>query len=394
VRVSKRLSALVALGVLGGLFVPGAARAQTTYQVKVGQGFFYKGVQGFSTRIYPSHMRVHRGDTIVFSNGGAGLVPNGAYPQQWLGEHWATVGQDWFYFLSDPDDGPNALKFNERVFAPGNCGAADNPCQWSGREDDVMVPEQTEDMTMHVQVTAPAGSTLWAASGPFPAVGSNLKVEVVDDAEAASTQAELDQRAEQLRRKDFEDALALDARLESRRTWHTTKSGNRVYDVFVGGVGGPIELFDSYPKEITVPRGARVQYHFMGEVEPHTATFGGSRAREVFQTGIFPWCDPDGDEGAQADNPAEFGDQGPTCPEGSVMEFDVSNRFVHETGNGIVSGPEDYENSGLKVPLYPDETFGDANPWTVRFSESSNGKGFKYICLLHGGFMGGRVIVR
>lgn len=389
----SRAGALVALAVLGSLFVPGGARAAETFSVQVGQGFFEEGVPGFSARVYPGSIRVHSGDTIAFQDG-VGLIPGGGYPQQWLSENWAQIDQDWFYFQSDPDDGENALKFNEAVFAPGTCGAADNPCRWSGKEDDLQVPQETEDRKMYVQVTAPPGATLWAASGPFSDINVNFKVEVVGEQEAASTQAELDARAAELLNKDREDAHALHNRLNAKRTFHITDSGAKVYDIWVGGVGGPIELLASYPRKITVPRGARVQYHFQTEIEPHTATFGGPKAKEMLQTGIFPFCDPDGDEGPGPDTMPQFGEEGPVCPEGSVVEFDVDPRFAYETGDNVLKRNSDYENSGLKFPLYPDGSSFDMNPWTVRFPTQSNDKGFKYVCLIHGGFMGGRVVVK
>lgn len=393
-KVKKRAGALVALAVLGSLFVPGTARAAETFTVTVGQEFFSQDVQAFSTRIYPGSVTVHRGDTIIFNNGGVGLIPNAAYPQEWLGEHWAKIDQDWFYFSSDPDDGTGAIKFNEKVFAPGTCGAADNPCQFDSGDTELAVPEETEDGLMHVEITAQPGTTIWAASGPFTDINSNLKITVVGPQEAASTQAELDQRAQQLLRKDYEDALALDAHMNGKRTSHRTKSGQKVWDVWSGGVGGVIELFDSYPKRITVPQGARVQFHFMSSIEPHTATFGGPKAKELLQTGIFPFCDPDGDEGAGPDTTPEFGEEGPVCPEGSVTEFDVDPRWVNETGDNVLKKNADYENSGLKSPIYPDGSDFMSTPWTIRFPTKSNSKGFKYICLLHGGFMGGRVVVR
>lgn len=392
-RRRRRVGALVALAVLGSLFVPGSARAADTFTVQVGQEFFEEGVPGFSTRVYPSSIRVHSGDTIVFENG-IGLVPGGAYPQEWLGENWAQIDQDWFYFASDPDDGEGALKFNEAVFAPGTCGAVDNPCQWSGKEDDLQVPAETEDRKMYVQVTAPAGETLWAAGGPFSDINVNFKVEVVGVQEAASSQAELDARAAELMAKDREDAFALHSRMNAKRTSHITAAGTKVYDIWVGAVGGPIELFASYPKKISVPRGARVQYHFQTEIDPHTATFGGSKATDLLQNGIAPSCDPDGDEGPGPDTTPTFGEQGPVCPDTSVTEFDVDPRLPYETGDGRVTKNEDLENSGLKVPLYPDGGSFDMNPWTVQFPNASSDKGFKFICLLHGGFMGGRVIVK
>ena len=395
-RRKRRVGALVALAVLSGLFVPGSAKAAETFNIQVAQDFFNQGVPGFSARVYPGSIKVHTGDTVIFTNGGIGLTPNATYPQEWLGENWAMIGQEWFYFLSDPDDGADAIKFNEKVFIPGTCGTVDNPCEWDENLTDFAVPNSGEDGLFHVTITANPGSTLWGASGPFADIGANFKVEVVGPQEAASTQAELDARADELMQKDYEDALALHARMSAKRTSHTTASGQKVYDVFVGGVGGPIELFASYPKRISVPKGARVQYHFAGEIEPHTATFGGPNAQEVFNTGIFPFCDPDGDEGPGPDTePTGFSDQGdPICPEGSTVEFDVSNALAYEQGDGRVTRSSDYENSGLKSAIYPDGSDFESTPWTVRFPNASNDKGFKYICLLHGGFMGGRVIVK
>lgn len=397
-RGKRRIGALVALAVLSGLFVPGSATAAETLNITVGQEFFDSaGVPSFSARVYPGSARVHTGDTLVFTNGGVALVPDGQYPQEWLGENWAKIDQDWFYFMSDPDDGERALKFNEAVFQPGACGTADNPCEWTGRESEILIPgEVAEDGLFYVTVAAVPGTTLWGASGPFADIGVNFRVDVVAPQEAASTQAELDLRADRLMRKDYEDVVALDARMRSKRTSHTTASGQKVYDVFVGATGGPIEIFASYPKRIRIPKGARVQYHFAGEMEPHTATFGGANAQQVFNTGIFPFCDPDGDEGTAPDTEVtEFTEQGdPVCPEGSVVEFDVSEALAYETGDGRVTRVSDYENSGLKMPLYPDGSDFESTPWTVRFPNASNDKGFKYICLLHGGFMGGRVIVK
>jgi hypothetical protein len=48
----------------------------------------------------------------------------------------------------------------------------------------------------------------------------------------------------------------------------------------------------------------------------------------------------------------------------------------------------------VKAPTFPEDTSFDSNPWTVRMTKTSDDKGFKYICLIHGGFMGGRVVVK
>lgn len=389
-----RAGALVALAVLGSLFVPASARAANTYSIEVGQGFFEEGLPGFSARMYPGHVKVHSGDTLVFNNNGAALFSNSTYPQEWFGDNFTQLGDPYFYLSNDPDDGERALKFNEAAFEGADCGTADNPCVWTGNEEDFFLPSGGDDGLVYVTVEAAPGSTLWAASSPGTDIGGNLRVDVVAPQETASTQAELDARAAELKAKDREDAFALHSRMNSKRTSHVTASGQRVYDVFVGAAGGPISIFAMYPKRIKVPRGARVQYHFMEEIEPHTATFGGRKARNLMRNGFQPVCDPDGDQGTSPDLPATFSETEPPCADMSQFEVDVDERIVYETGNGKVTGNRDLENSGLKVPLFPDEQTFDANPWTVKMAERSNDRGFFYFCLVHGPFMGGRVVVK
>ncbi|MDP9067506.1 MAG: hypothetical protein M3N53_04025 [Actinomycetota bacterium] len=390
----KQTGALVALAVVGTLFVPGSAKAAETFTIEVGQGFFEEGLPGFSARMYPGHIKVHSGDTIVFNNNGAALFAESTYPQEWFGDNFTQFGDPFFFLLRDPDDGERALKFNEASFATAECGAADNPCVWTGKEDEFFLPTAGEDGLVHVRVEAAQGETLWAASSPGTDIGGNLRVDVVGPQETASTQEELDARAAELKAKDREDAFALHSRMNSKRTSHVTASGQKVYDVFVGATGGPISIFAMYPKRIRVPLGARVQYHFMEEVEPHTATFGGPKARDLARNGFVPVCDPDGDEGTSPDLPASFSETEPPCADMSQFEVDVDERIVYETGNRRVTGNRDLENSGLKVPVFPDEQTFDANPWTVKMADRSSDKGFFYFCLVHGPSMGGRVVVK
>ncbi len=400
----RRLAALSCAALVAGLLVPGtSARANHggTYQIQVGQEFFEQGVPGFSTRFYPGSVRVHNGDTIVFTPGFLGMAPAGQFPQQLMMEQDYQIGEPGSIILFDPDEGADALKFNPEVFFDTGdaCGAADNPCVW-GANDDVIFPAFDENRPeVYVTIDAAPGTTLWAAGASGPDVNVNFKVEVVQNAEATSTQDELDARAADVIRKDFEDAHALHRRMGARRTSHVNSAGQRVYDVFVGAAGGPIELFASYPSRISVPRGSRVQFHFMSQVDVHTATFGGARAREVFQNFIVPGCDPDGDEGTQPDvEPTGFdpATELPTCPENTTLEADLHDLLPWAVGDGRVTSNSDYENSGLIWPKFPEASEWDRNPdpWTERFPNASGRKGFKYICLVHGGFMGGRVHVR
>ena len=393
----RRLSALLALAVLGSLFTAGSARAAETYTIQAFQSFFERGIPGFSGRFYPGSVQVHPGDTLHITENVA-LFPAGVYPQDFIPENvWTTDGQ-YSFLVSDEDEGPGALKIQEGMET--DCGTQANPCVWDGKGEPIFpaFPEEQEgvepDFSIWVTIEAQPGTTMWASSMASSEINTNLKVEVVAPQEAGSTQESLDARAAELLQKDYEDAAALHQRMNAKRTVHRNEAGQKVYDVFVGAAAGPIELFASYPRKITVPKGARVMYHFMDENEPHTATFGGPKARNVLENGFQPVCDPDGDNGTAPDTAADFSTGEPTCAAPAELEVDIDDRLISEVGDGRVTGPNDLESSGLKAPVFPEETTFDSNPWTVRMTQTSDAKGFKYICLIHGGFMGGRVVVK
>ncbi|MGH2748450.1 MAG: hypothetical protein ACRDKB_11055 [Actinomycetota bacterium] len=386
----RKLAALVCAALVSSLFVPGSARAATTYEIGVGQDFFEQGVPGFSGRFYPGSVKVLSGDMIHFDSSEAALLPAGNYPQEWIGANFTSVDSPNFFLVRDPDDGDKALKFNVALFEGEDCGTADNPCVWSDANDRLLFGG---DEDLFVTIDAAPGSVLWAASIPSSDVNANLKIEVVGSPGDASTQAELNARATSLRSKDFEDALALHNKMSSKQTFHRNAAGKKVFDVFVGAAAGPIEMFASYPRRTNIRKGQRVQFHFMGQGIEHTATFGGPVARDLFRNGFMPVCDPDGDSGPGPDTPATFSETEPPCADMSQFEIDIDDRIPYEVGNGKVSGNSDYENSGFKFPTFPDGGTFDGNPWTERFTQTSGKKGFKFICLIHGGFMGGRVKV-
>lgn len=398
-RKFKRLSALVALGLLAGLLVPGQARAATTYEVQAFASFFEAGVPAFSGRIYPSSAKVQRGDTILFSDIVA-LFPEGVYPQDWIPENIWRFDAQLGAVVNDPDDGEGALKFGPED--RDACGrTAEDPCVW-GPNNDVIFPEFPEfsedpnapepDFSTWVTVDAAPGTVLWANTLASSEVNTNFTVEVVAPNETASTQAELDARGAQLLRKDYEDALALHNKMGAKKTFHINAAGQKVYDIWVAPDMGPVEFLASYPKKISVPRGARVMYHFNDENEPHSATFPGDG--EILNNGFMPVCDPDGDDGPGPDTEPTFGPGGPTCTEPAELEFDIDPRVILKTGDNRHTGRLDYESSGVKVPVFPEQTDFDSDPWTVRMTKTSTDKGFKYVCIVHGGFMGGRVVVR
>ena len=389
----KKLGAFVALFVIVGTLPVLPAKAATTYEIVVGQDFFERDVPGFSARFYPGAVKVQQGDTLHFSQG-PGLGPAGLYPQEYFGENGVNLGDPFFFFVPDPDEGPDAIKFNPAFDTPPTCGSADNPCSWDGANSDVVFAGG-EDGDAFVVVNALPGTTLWAAGALGSDANVNFKVEVVGPNETPSTQAELDSRAQELMRKDYEDAAALDRRMGAKRSSHTNRQGDKVWDVFVGAAGGPIELFASYPRNLTIKKGEKVQYHFMSQIEPHTATFGGAAAKDLLFNGFLPVCDTDGDQGTAPDEAAQFDDpEAPPCADMTQFEVDVDRRVVDELGNGRVSNNSSLESSGMKGVVFPEGGFLNQSPWTVKFDQANADDGFKYICLIHGGFMGGKVFVK
>lgn len=379
----------------------GAQPSTTTYDVIAGADFFGAGVPGFSGRFYPGSITVHKDDVIRFSFPAIGMLPEGDYPQDVFGEY-QQVGHPENFLAWDPDEGSDAIKVNLAVMLDegDDCGAVDNPCVW-GSNGELILPRFREDSTeVYVRIDAEPGTTLWAASLFSPDANVNLKVEVVPNGETASTQEELDARANALMTKDFENISALHNRMSKKSTWHRNAAGQKVYDVFVGAAAGPNELFASYPKRSVIPEGARVQFHFMSAMEPHTATFGGPVAKDVLFNQFVPACDPDGDDGTAVDvEPTGFDETTgmPICPEGTEVEADINDLLPWALGDGKVTKASDFQNSGIVGPYFPDgNAFSERNPdpMTVRFPKASSDKGFRFICLLHGGFMGGKVIVR
>lgn len=386
------------------MFPVGTAQAQsTTYDIQAGADFFDAGVPGFSGRFYPGSVTVHRGDTLRFDFPFFGMAPPDSYPQDLFGEE-QQVGHPDNFLMWDEDDGDLALKANLDVFfnEGTDCGTADNPCVWGDNTEPFFPAFRDEPpFEVYVVIDAAPGTTLWAASLVSPEANVNLKVEVVPDGQQTSTQEELNLRASQLRAKDFEDISALHSKMSAKSTWHRNASGQKVYDVFVGASAGPNELFASYPKRSAIPAGSRVQFHFMSQMEPHTATFGGATAKEVFFNSLMPVCDPDGD-GTSPDVQPDFENPDPetgmpACPEGTELEMDVHDLLPFAVGDGKVTKQSDYQNSGLIGPYFPDgNVFQDHNPdpMTVRFPKESGKKGYRFICALHGGFMGGKIVTK
>lgn len=391
--VRKRGVLIVLMVLAAGLVGQSPAQAQTTYNVEVGFEFPRKsGIPGYSSRFYPPSIKIHRGDILHFMGSPGLFLPIGTDPVEFREQNMIRVGDPYFPLDGDPDDGADAMKLNLAAFeiSVQNCGQADRPCTYNG-QGVLNTGDQARQFSVTIDVAAP--QVIWIHSG----FGTQtMRIEIVGANDEASTQQELDRRAARLKRQDFDTAAALHYKLSRRQTSHRRADGTRVVDAYGGFDSGPVNLLAFYPRRIRIRRGDVVQWHWNLENEIHSAAFPLTKTQSIFQHNFAPFCDPDGDEGEQRDNPPEGQSRSdPPCNDMSQFEVDMDPRErARPRGNGVFRGPKDFEYSGLRVTESIQPGFGNERPWNVRFRARSGDKGWRYFCTIHGGFMDGTVVVR
>lgn len=386
-----RRGALVAAAALLVSLVPIiGAHAATTYEVKFGAGFFGRGVPGFGNRFYPESLKIHKGDTIHVKGTIPTLLEEGVHPREFFADQAHDFGDPYFVFARDTDDGPQGVKINPTFLEDPGCGfAADDPCTHDGNS---FFNPGFDGNQMWVTITANQGSVIYGYAAPFAST-SFLRIEVVQDSEPASTQAELDVRAQELKDRDFEEASALHQRYSSKSTKHKSRSGQVVWDAWAGLDGDHVSLFAMYPHKLNVKKGQKVQWHFALDNEIHTATFPANKAKEIVNSSFAAWCDPDTDSGNAPDTEPEFPENGPpTCPANNELELELEGIFPH--GNGVLSSATDWEDSGWRGPEMITGGFFSEEQMTIKFNAKSPSKGFRYFCTIHGGFLDGFVVVK
>ncbi len=412
----KRVAVLGALVLLAALVAPATEavanhnanlRVQVSNPILVGDNCnpnTGRGCRfGESMRfLAPSPLNVHSGDEITFDFAGfhtASLLPVGTDALVFRGAN-RGIDKPFSLLLSDPDDTTAegataqrpAVKANPAVTAPSiggapvDCGAADNPCVYDGTEVvNSGLPFGPPPVTFTVTVDADPGQSFWVMC--FIHTHMFLRVNVVADTAATTTQEQIDTAAAQQIAFDQEWAEQTDARLLKRQSSHVTASGKRVYDVKAGIDSHWANLNAFYPRRLVVPKGATVRYHFSELIyEDHTATVPAPNAFSLFDEFFVPSCDPDGDTGTGSDTPDPG--TGPPCGgDLSQFEVDISSRAFWGMGNGVLSGASDIENSGVRGAQF------DNNPWDLRYRARSR-DGWRVFCLIHGAGMSQRVVVR
>jgi plastocyanin len=393
-RKSSALCGVVALIV--AMLPLATARAQTTYDVVVGENYFKGGVHAMFHRYYPEALKVHQGDTLHFTADGfhsVTLLPAGEGPKEWRLANASSRSDPWAFLQSDPDDGARAVKINGAFFRSTNpeCGSAEAPCVHDGSQL-LNSGVAGGPLDYVVRVDAPPGTVLYAIS--LLHAEMDLRVEVVGEGDAASDPAELQQRFTHMLRRDIDSAVALHKKFNAKDTKHRDRQTKRVYwDAWAGVDSKHVSLLGMYPKKLRVRRGQAVRWHFDTlDNELHNVAMPLGKANEILTNTFQPACDPDGDTGAGPDNPQDLGAP-PYCSVTEQTEVDLDNREANDVGNGVFTGSGDLETSGIRGSDNAEgrDPFGEA-PYNVRFKAAR--KGYRYLCTVHGPIMSGRVIVR
>lgn len=412
-RRTKLLALSGAMALLLALMAPGSpATAQTAeLTVQVGEHLLvgkncdpqtHRGCRtGESMRFLAPTLKVHKGDTLTFDFPGfhtAALLPVGADFLAFRSANTGGLGKPFSLFIPDTDDttaegattAKPAVKANPSAAStsvggvPTDCGASDNPCDYDGSEVvNSGLPPGPPPFTFTTTVNANPGESFWVIC--FVHTHMNLRINVVPESEATTSQAEIDSAKASMVAYDQEWAEATDAKLISKQSSHTTASGQKVYDVFAGKDSHWASLNGFYPAKTTIPKGATVRFHWSNLVyEDHTVTMPPPTAFSLFEEFFVFGCDPDGDDGTAADTPASS--EGPPCEDMRQFEIDVSSRVMHGTGDGIFTGSSDIEHSGIRGAQLSNAHL------DVKYAKTSTRKGWKFFCMLHP--MSGRVVVK
>ena len=398
---SKRIAAIVSVALLAAALVgttgtAGAAKAQAELNVLNGS-FLGAGPQGAPAdgmRFYAPELNVHQGDVINFVWAGfhtATLLPAGEDADAWVAANATQIGQPFSVIALDPDDtgldtgssaAKSAVKFNNAVAFPSvfTCGAQANPCTYDGSSVLNSGLPLAEDATeFAAEINAAPGNSFWVVCLLHP--NMRLKVNVVAADQPATTQEEIDAFADATIAQDSDEAADLHKQLQKPR------KKNGVWQAYGGVDGDGFALLGMYPAKLTIRKGDKVRWRFDRlPFELHTVSFPFKKAAEIIRNDFAPACDPDGDAGPGPDGPPE--NEATICNDPSQVEIEFEPRTIHQYGNGKFNG-NDFETSGVRGDFAP-----STDPYTLKFTKTSNKKGFRYLCMIHGGFMDGRIVVK
>ena len=367
--MTKRARFLVLLtSVIAVAAVATPVQAQTARTYEVLTGAPVPGTEAFDFHMFPSELTAHPGDTLHFDWGGVVLLPVGETSLPFAG-----------FFAPDPDD--NGFKIDGSLFFPTEAGTdcglkAADPCVYDGTS--LLYPgDQNFKNGFYVQIAESLDNAEFVVSNIFHTltvkVDSTAQQSPVEDPDLDSHLAQSSEEAEALLE------MLNDVQFE------TTPTGKRIYTAYMGYDTDHISFFEAFPQDLRIRKGDKVEWNFAQNViEPHTATTPPANAKKWGNAAFegAPVCDPDGDEGAGPDQPADF--QNPMlCDDPSMAELDLPNKFAKEQGDGKVptggNRDRDYDTSGLRggPEGIPDD------PYALKFVRKSRDVPFTVMCAIH-----------
>jgi hypothetical protein len=210
-----------------------------------------------------------------------------------------------------------------------------------------------------------------------------MRVDVVPDSQATTTQADSDSAVNDATNHDIGSSNTLLFQMQ-HPVYHLV-NGNRVWQVHAGLDTGHYSLMAMLPSVLHIRKGDKVEWHFAGLFkEDHSVVFNSKTANHIANGTGSPVCEGDG----TTDNPPDT-QSPPFCNDPSKLELAIDPGLLAPSGDGKLTSASDIENSGLRGAGLSDA------PFTLRFPNASGRKTpFKSACGLHGGLMLGKVFVR
>jgi plastocyanin len=390
VRAKKWASLAVAAGTIAGVAALPATTAQaaaTAYNVQVGgdsqimpSGVLFEGMRFLA----PSTFAVHKGDSITFTFAGfhtATLLPDTEQnPDTWRAAHQAGLSSDYSLIVPDADDGPTQFEFNNADALPSDptCGTDTAPCDYDGKS---VVNSGAFNQTFTVTINDNPGASIWVVCLIHPDM--QMHIQVVPDATATTTQADVDSYRTSTLASDHESAAALIPLLE-KPSHHKDAKGNVVWDAYAGFDQGGYGLDGMFPARLPIKKGQTVRWHFsqlMGNI--HTVSFPKKQAVALNRQFGEPVCEAD-----PADTPPTTPNP-PFCTDPTTLELHVPAAALLAAGSHRYAGSASgFRSSGVEGGGAPSMA-----PYDLKFTHKSHKKGFRYACIVHGGMMSGTVIV-
>lgn len=348
-----------------------------------------------SMRFFPSTIEVLAGDVIRFTAVGdhsAALLPLNQDPATWISTYYTGAEGAWSMYVADPDEGPSAIKLNNRaVVPPAECGTASTPCAFDGSgdgEDGVLSSgvRLGTPLDFYVQIDAPSGSTFWVVDLVDPEL--RMKVDVVSS--NPSSQATIDAEKADLVAKDAAAATKLRKKYAAKKVAIKNKKGRTIgWKAWAGFDSGAVALRYMFPTKLTLKKGQFVQWAFSQDVhQGYTVTFPVAKAAELESVIPQKVCDLDGDEGVEPDASPDLA-SAPYCSDPRTLELDIPTEFVSVVGDGKWNAGKDFESSGLRGGPFSSSN----KPFKLKFPKISSKKGFKYSSITHP-WMAGKVVVK